>query len=158
MVRSGSLDNFSLMSQTYFFTNFFIVITKLTNILFARELQKRLDDSKIAILSIPIHPGGVDTFANSLPWPILGGILMKIFFVTPEIGSFTSCFAAASPLVKASSKYKHAYLVPVGRIGKLGKNVKDDLAVELWESTEKILGDLGLSYPDVPRISDVRFR
>ena len=81
---------------------------------------------------------------------------MRIFFLTPEAGSFTSCFAAASPLVKASSKYKHAYLVPVGQIGRMGRNGrKNDLAVELWETTEKILGDVGLSCPDISQVSDI---
>jgi len=75
---------------------------------------------------------------------------MGLFFMLPEPGSFSSCFAAASPLVKASPQYKYAYLEPVGKIGKIGKNAKrDDLAAELWETTEKILRDLGLSCPDI---------
>ena len=80
---------------------------------FARELQKRLDDSKIAILSIPIHPGAVNTFADRLPWPALAEVLLKIFLLTPQCGSFTSCFSVVSPIVKTSAQHKHAYLVPV---------------------------------------------
>ena len=64
----------------------------------------------------------------------------------PEPGSYTSCFAAASPIVRNfPSKYKYAYLEPVGSIGEMSNNAKrEDLARQLWVSTERILIDLGL--------------
>ena len=75
---------------------------------------------------------------------------MGLFFILPEPGSFSSCFAAASPLVTASSQYKYAYLDPIGKIGTMSDNAKrDDLAAELWETTEEILQELGLSCPDI---------
>lgn len=67
----------------------------------------------------------------------------------PEPGSYTSCFAAASPLVRNfPSKYKYAYLEPVGSIGEMSDNAKrDDLALELWETTERITKNLGIDIP-----------
>lgn len=124
-------------------------ITKLACILFARELQKRLDKEKIPILSIPIHPGEINTFGDRTPWPFLANIVMELFFMRPEPGSYTSCFAAASPLVKNfPDKYKHAYLEPVGNIGEMSANAKrNDLAADLWETTERILCDLEIDIP-----------
>jgi len=126
-------------------------VSKLANILFARELQKKLDQAQIPILSIPIHPGEVNTFADRLPWPFLANIAMELFFMRAEPGSYTSCFAAASPLVKNfPTKYKNAYLEPVGRIGDLSSNAKrDDLAADLWETTEALLERMEIKIPQV---------
>jgi hypothetical protein len=126
-------------------------MTKLTAILFARELQKRLDEWKIPIISIPIHPGEVNTFADRLPWPILANIVMEVFFMRPEAGSYTSCFAAASPLIEEfPNKYRHTYLEPVGVVGKLSENAKSiKLASQLWGTTETILKDLNIDIPAI---------
>ncbi|KAF8190180.1 NAD-P-binding protein [Pholiota molesta] len=126
-------------------------MTKLTAILFARELQKRLDEWEIPIISIPIHPGEVNTFADRLPWPILANIVMEVFFMRPEAGSYTSCFAAASPLIEEfPEKYRYTYLEPVGVVGKLSENAKSiDLASQLWETTETILKDLNIDSPAI---------
>ena len=67
----------------------------------------------------------------------------------PEPGSYTSCFAAASPLVRNfPNKYKHAYLEPVGHIGELSENAKrDELASQLWQTTQRIINDLDIDIP-----------
>ena len=124
-------------------------VTKLACILFARELQKKLDASNISIFSIPIHPGEVNTFADRIKFASVAKVLMPIFFMRPEPGAYNSCFAAASPLVKKNAaKYKHAYLTPIGTVSKLGKNARrDDLARDLWDSTEKILKDAHIDIP-----------
>ncbi|KAF9486213.1 NAD(P)-binding protein [Pholiota conissans] len=124
-------------------------MTKLTAILFARELQKRLDEFEIPIISIPIHPGEVNTFGDRTPWPFLANIMMELFFMRPEAGSYTSCFAAASPLIEEfPEKYRYAYLEPVGHIGTLSPNALSvNLASQLWDTTEKILKDLKIELP-----------
>ncbi|KAF8156644.1 hypothetical protein B0H34DRAFT_469564 [Crassisporium funariophilum] len=126
-------------------------ITKLACVLFARELQRRLDASNIPIISIPIHPGEINTFANRTPWPLLANVVMGLFFMRPEPGSYTSCYAAASPLIKQSpSTYKYVYLEPVGCVGEMSENAKrDDLAAELWKTTESILGQLSILLPRI---------
>jgi hypothetical protein len=108
------------------------------------ELQKRLDATKTAITCISVHPGEVNTFASRTPFPFLASIVMGIFFVTPEVGAYNPCLAAASPLIRQyPEKYKGAYLVPLGVIGEPGRNAKrGDLALDLWDTTERILKDL----------------
>jgi hypothetical protein len=71
---------------------------------------------------------------------------MGLFFKAPEEGAYNSCFAAASPLVRADpAKYKGVYLVPVGKIAEASENARnEDLGNELWATTEKILKELGL--------------
>lgn len=68
--------------------------------------------------------------------------LFSAFILTPEWGSYTSLFAATSPIVRANpEKYKGAYLVPYGKIGKPNANARNEqFAKDLWETSEKALG------------------
>jgi hypothetical protein len=65
-------------------------------------------------------------------------------FIAPDAGAYTSTFAAASPIVKEKPElYKGAYLVPVGKIGQPSpQTLNKELAIELRETTEKIVKDL----------------
>lgn len=123
-------------------------ITKLAQVLFARELQRHLNASSIPIVSIALHPGEVDTggFAEKTPFPILAGMFISLFGMAPEPGAYNSCFAAAAPVIaERAEEWKGAYLEPVGKRGNISKNGQnDDLAKELWDTTERILNDLGI--------------
>ncbi|KAG5653741.1 hypothetical protein H0H81_010998 [Sphagnurus paluster] len=121
-------------------------LTKLANVLWMRELQKRLDAADASIICMPINPGKVNTFASRMPFPIIANIVFALFFDVPEVGAYTSCFTAASPQVRANpEKFKGAFVEPVGVVTEPSENAKNDaLARELWETTEAILKDLGI--------------
>ncbi|RDB30491.1 hypothetical protein Hypma_007324 [Hypsizygus marmoreus] len=121
-------------------------ISKLANLLWMRELQKRLNASQVPITCIPINPGTVNTFASRMPYPMLASIVFALFFAVPEVGAYTSCFAAASPKVRDNpDKYKGAFVEPVGIITEPSDIAKrEDLALELWETTERVLKDEGI--------------
>lgn len=79
--------------------------------------------------------------------PILGylyGIFSALYMDTTEIGSYTSVFAAAAPIVRAEAeKYKATYLHPVGKIATPSQDaLEEGLPEELWESTERILEEI----------------
>ncbi|KAK0446074.1 uncharacterized protein EV420DRAFT_1622615 [Desarmillaria tabescens] len=114
-------------------------VSKLMNVIYTTELQRRLSAKSIPITCISLHPGSVDTgWAWRTPYPRLATIAFKLFFIGPNQGAYTSCFAAASPV----------YIIPVGRIVDKNPNAaKTDLAEELWETTEKFLQGLGLYKP-----------
>lgn len=61
--------------------------------------------------------------------------------MSPDVGSYTTLFAAASPLIKEQPEiFKGAYLRPVAQLGKASDNAeREDLGTELWETTEKVL-------------------
>ncbi len=125
-------------------------VSKLMMVIYTTELQRRLSAKSIPITCISLQPGSVDTgWAWRTPYPRLAAIAFKLFFIKPDQGAYTSCFAAASPLVKANpDKYKGQYIRPVGRIVAKNPNAaKVGLAEELWETTEKFLEGLGLYKP-----------
>jgi NAD(P)-dependent dehydrogenase (short-subunit alcohol dehydrogenase family) len=70
--------------------------SKLANVLFAKELQRRLDAFGIPILSLSVHPGGVATNGAA---GFLGGRDNDLFraSMSPADGALTPLYAAAHP-------------------------------------------------------------
>lgn len=72
-----------------------------------------------------------------------------LFNMSPssEKGSYTQTFLSVAPVVRQEAeKYKGAFLWPPANIAKTTTKDGDnpELAVELWETTEKFLKDFGI--------------
>ncbi|KAI9459151.1 NAD-P-binding protein [Lactarius psammicola] len=124
--------------------------TKLANVLWTKELQRRFDAGKIPITAMSIHPGNVMSEGNvklftSLTFGRLINWAFSLFFISPHDGGYTPAWAAAARQVfEERDKYKGKYLVPYGTLEEPSKDAqREDLAKELWETTEKVLKDFG---------------
>ncbi|KXN81562.1 hypothetical protein AN958_04445, partial [Leucoagaricus sp. SymC.cos] len=120
--------------------------SKLANILWSNELQRRYDTQNVPITCITIHPGGVHTETaldglRKLPLSFILIPITRLFSDLPEKGSFTSIFAAASPAIRKNPKlYRGSYLEPYGKISLPSPQAQDlILARSLWQTTENIL-------------------
>lgn len=111
--------------------------SKLANILFTRELARRLSGSGVAAYSV--HPGTVRTGfaredASRLFRLVLraGALLMK----SPEQGAHTSVYAASSPeLVGRTGEY-----LAKSRVAKPSARAQDDVAAaRLWSVSEDLV-------------------
>ncbi|EJT98036.1 NADP-binding protein [Dacryopinax primogenitus] len=115
--------------------------TKLANILFAAELQRRFKRHHTQSLALSVHPGGVVTsgaknFLRTWYWVFAWG------FVPPEKAAKAIVFDAASPKVREQG-WGGAYLVPGGKKGKLQKGAQDEtLAKDLWELSERVCKEI----------------
>jgi retinol dehydrogenase 12 len=72
--------------------------SKLANILFTRELARRLEPDRITVNSL--HPGAVSTSLGQQNGGLLGKLLplvLKPFFRSPEKGAETSIYLCSSP-------------------------------------------------------------
>lgn len=122
--------------------------SKLANVIFAKALAKRYPD----IVSVSIHPGGVQTeltrgplasYGSWLSWPskIIGAIFLKTVYQ----GALNQTWAAVAPLAKAQGDggvTNGTFYHPVGIAGKdsaLAKDEQGKLADALWDWTEKEL-------------------
>lgn len=132
---------------------------------FTVELQRQLSAEGSDIVCVSLHPGGVATGALESSTPIgpvftvslsrADGLLqygtiisavVKTFWLSPAQGALTSLLALTSPKVRASKKYRGAYLHPYGKIVKpeFAPATDPAFARELWELTEQIVAEGGL--------------
>ncbi len=105
-------------------------VTKLMNVLHAKELARRLADTRVTTYAL--HPGAVaSNIWRSLPQPLQW--FMKLFMLSNEAGARTPLYCATAPELKTST----------GRYYDKGREVPPNplandaaLAKELWERTE----------------------
>ncbi|KAG0702662.1 NAD(P)-binding protein [Suillus ampliporus] len=149
--RFRNLEDFNVEFKNALFPTFArYCMTKLANILYACELQRRLTAVGSPIIVISLHPGTVNTTFSDRPlfsnFKFILKPLLFLFFSHPDNGAHNSVFAAASEEVtKQREKYMGSYLMPVGRVLELTKMAKDEeLAKELWDSVEKFLQEKGI--------------
>ncbi|MEM1135906.1 MAG: SDR family NAD(P)-dependent oxidoreductase [Bacteroidota bacterium] len=110
-------------------------LSKLCNIMFSRELSKRLKSTSVT--SYSLHPGVV---ASNFSTEMKGGFgflfkMVKPFMVSNEKGAETSVFLATDPgVTQFSGKYfaKKTIKKPVNDA------VNDTLCKQLWEKSEEM--------------------
>jgi len=125
-------------------------LSKLANILFTTELQRRLRTENFPVIAVSLHPGivsteGTATTMKTFHWLILNITAIIFYFITipPSTGSLTSLFAATSPDLRGvnEEKYRGAYLMPYGKITpvRIKGRYEAELAGELWALSEEIV-------------------
>jgi NAD(P)-dependent dehydrogenase (short-subunit alcohol dehydrogenase family) len=111
--------------------------SKLANILFTRELARRLEGSGVAANCL--HPGGVRTdLGRELPWPMrLGWKLFSRSFVAPEEGARTLVYLASA---REAGEVSGDYFADC-RPARVSSQANDAvLARELWQRSEQMVG------------------
>ena len=112
--------------------------SKLANILFTRELARRLAGA--GVTANCLHPGFVSTGLGQRNGGFFGTVVRFFFRLAgpPEPGAETIVHLASSPAVAAITG---GYFVPVGQKAEPSPAARDDLAARrLWEESEKIAG------------------
>jgi NAD(P)-dependent dehydrogenase (short-subunit alcohol dehydrogenase family) len=108
--------------------------TKLMNILFTRELARRLEGTGVTVNAV--HPGGVRTNIGAPPKPIAAAV--GIFLKSPEVGARTSLTVATDPALATTTG---GYFIKSQRAeGRLSSQATDDaLAADLWERSAALV-------------------
>lgn len=114
--------------------------SKLANLLFTRELQKRFDAAGATALSLAAHPGLTGTERQQTVG--VGGIFSRLLATPVSIGVCPQLRAATDPSVGKLDFYGPRFGIRgyVRRITIRGQARSDDLAVQLWKITEQITG------------------
>jgi WW domain-containing oxidoreductase len=114
--------------------------SKLANILFARELAKRLPSGQTAN---SVHPGVIATNLVRHMNPVLQGIWRYagpvVFLKTTPQGAATSCYVAANPAAGATSG---EYWADCNVATPAAHGRDDALAAALWERSMEIAASL----------------
>ena len=114
--------------------------SKLANILFTRELARRLDGT--GVTANCLHPGVVRTGFGRDARPLMrvGITIAKPFMLSPERGADTIVYLASSPDVAAKTG---GYYVKREPREPSGAARDDGLARGLWETSERLTGLAG---------------
>lgn len=106
-------------------------VSKLCNVLHAKELARRLAGTKVTTYSL--HPGVVATDVwRNVPWPF--GWAMKQFMITPEEGARTQLRCASDPSLASETGLYYDKSRPK-EPSALSKD--EALAKELWVRSEE---------------------
>lgn len=118
-------------------------LSKLCNVLFTKELAKKLEGSN-AITNC-LHPGGVGTNFASDSTPLFKFLfkLGKPFLISPEKGAETSIFLATAP---EAGKFNGEYFIKktVKTPSADARNL--DYAQRLWEASAEMTGLKGKTF------------
>jgi NAD(P)-dependent dehydrogenase (short-subunit alcohol dehydrogenase family) len=129
--------------------------SKLANLLFTLELERRLESDKSSVRTFAAHPGYAATnlqghSGNRLLTGLLG-VGNKLVAQSEQMGALPSLFAATQDLPGAS------YVGPDGRgeqrghptlVGRTAAASDVDMAKKLWAASEQLTG---VSYPSLTR-------
>ncbi|CAJ0634031.1 16564_t:CDS:2 [Entrophospora sp. SA101] len=120
-------------------------VSKLSNILFTVELNKRLEGKQV--YANTLHPGAIKTELTRglvdnwgiwlVPFIKLAGLVK----LTPDDGALTSLYCATSPEIE-EKKFRGKYFIPFGveSTDTLKDYAKDEeLAKKLWEFTDDLI-------------------
>ncbi|CDQ91001.1 unnamed protein product [Oncorhynchus mykiss] len=125
-----------LLSQGSYNSGLAYCQSKLANVLFARELARRLKGSSVTVNSV--HPGSVcsDLVRHSTIMSLLFS-LFSLFLKSPRDGAQTSIYCAvAEELHSLTGKHfsdcAPAFVAPQGR--------KEETAKKLWDASSELLG------------------
>ncbi|MGZ8734427.1 MAG: SDR family NAD(P)-dependent oxidoreductase, partial [Acidimicrobiia bacterium] len=139
MARRG-LDFDDLQTEYHRYRGFAVYArSKLANILFTRELARRLDGSEITVNAL--HPGFVDSRfgrdGDTRRWFDLAARIGSFMAITPEAGAQTSVFLASSPDVEGTT----GEYFDKGRPASVSSAALDDVAAtRLWSASEMLVG------------------
>jgi NAD(P)-dependent dehydrogenase (short-subunit alcohol dehydrogenase family) len=128
--------------------------SKLANIMFAFELDRRLKAANSPVASIPCHPGYSATNLQAAGVGMEGGsrffrglyrITNMVVAQSAVLGSYPLVLAAADPEAESGIYYGPTGMGdmrgPVGK-SKVAKHARDEaIAGKLWEATEALVGD-----------------
>jgi NAD(P)-dependent dehydrogenase (short-subunit alcohol dehydrogenase family) len=120
--------------------------SKLANVLFIRQLSKRLQGS--GVTANAAHPGWVrSSFAMDGDTTGVTGFGMRVmrpFQISPRRGARTSIFLASSPDVAGTTGTYWVRSKP----GHMSSHARDDAAAErLWDESERLLASVGFALP-----------
>ncbi|MFD3428083.1 oxidoreductase [Nocardia fluminea] len=120
--------------------------SKLANLMFAFELQRRLAGEGAAVISVAAHPGYAATELMSHTESIQDAIMWlgnRTLAPTAEDGALSTLFAATAAVVPGAFYGPDGFLGLRGNPAPAGsaRSARDlEVAAELWELSEKLCG------------------
>jgi NAD(P)-dependent dehydrogenase (short-subunit alcohol dehydrogenase family) len=122
--------------------------TKLSNLLFTKELQRRLDEAGSPVRAVAAHPGYASTHLQSHTGSRLQHVLMatvanRVFAQSDEMGALPTLFAATQDIPGDTFVGPDGFMEQRGHphiVGRSKAAQDDGDARRLWELSEQLTG------------------
>jgi NAD(P)-dependent dehydrogenase (short-subunit alcohol dehydrogenase family) len=121
--------------------------SKLANLMFAYELQRRLDRAESPLRSLAAHPGYAATELQTKTESFQDRIMAignRLLAQSPQMGALPTLFAASVPDVTGGAFYgPDGFMQQVGyprRVGSSSASRNEQVAAALWDASEKLTG------------------
>jgi NAD(P)-dependent dehydrogenase (short-subunit alcohol dehydrogenase family) len=151
--HQGRIDLDDLMQRKNYNPTRTYSQSKLANLMFAFELDRRLKAANSPVVCIPCHPGysatnlqtaGVGMEGGSRFFRVIYALSNKVMAQSAELGAYPLVLAAADPDAEPGIYYGPTGMGdmwgPVGK-SKVAKHARDEqVARQLWEATEALVG------------------
>lgn len=116
--------------------------SKLANLLFTYELQRRFEGARVDAIAVAAHPGWTAT-KLAVHWPMVQA-LTPFIGQTPEMGALPALYAATAPEVQGGEYYGPQGLggmrgYPI-RVQSSARSYDREVAVKLWNVSEELTG------------------
>ena len=115
--------------------------SKVANLIFSYELQRRLSAAKHTTLAIAAHPGWAQTRLTK--YSFSAAFFAPFLAQGPEAGAAPTIRAATDPEAAAGSYYGPRWLEirgPAVRVGSTSYSHRQDVAQQLWDVSENLTG------------------
>ena len=164
MGKFGALDAADLLLQTGYTKWGAYGRSKLANLLFAYELERRLEASFPAVISVACHPGYAATNLQAVGPEMTKNVFAKTFMSignallaqSAAAGALPTLYAATAPDVRGGD-----YVGPGGPLKMIGAPIRQrsnrashdaDAARKLWDTSINLTGvDFAPLRPEAPR-------
>ncbi|MEJ2149481.1 MAG: oxidoreductase [Chloroflexota bacterium] len=116
--------------------------SKVANLLFTYELQRRFEAAGEDAIAVAAHPGWTNTSFTEHPAPIR--LFSSLFAMPPNIGALSTLYAATAPDVSGGEYYGPDELGQIwgypARVESSALSHNQAAAKRLWEVSEKLTG------------------
>lgn len=149
--KAGRINFADLMGERFYERWTAYNQSKLANVLFAYELQRKLHSAGATTISLAVHPGFVETglrtelMARRTPFfQRLVGFMFEGLSKSVEMGVLPQLYAATAPAVRGGEYYApDGFMQRSGhpkRVRSSRKSYDEDLAGRLWQASEELTG------------------
>ncbi len=140
--RFGNVDFENLNAEKSYNPSNAYSLSKLANLLFTNEMQRRLEGAGIQMLAAAAHPGWTGT--NLQRHAPFFRFMNRFVSQKPEMGALPTLYAATVPDVKGGDYFGPGRLMEMRGYPKKVKSSDDshdeELAIKLWEASENLTG------------------
>ncbi|MFI6584157.1 oxidoreductase [Embleya sp. NPDC050493] len=130
----GEIDFDDLQAERKYGRNSSYARSKLANLLFTLELQRRADGAGVDLVSVASDPGTTATNIGALPRVM--SLMMRLFLQSADKGAIPSLYAATSPEARGGEFYGPG----PKRMTPSPKALDEAVAARLWDVSENLTG------------------